>query len=185
MKDGGKEEGEHSLDAYKRIVDQAEKNGSLDEIKEVLEKKVEEGKATPEILFTLSMVYERKGMKRAAYEMLVRVEEKVKQTPKIAYNLSLVYGRKETLKSQIEKAESEAFALTHGSISVKSDPSGAYVYLNGEKRGATPLVIESLEEGEYIISLKKEDYEDINQKVTVKAQKTNEIKKSLNCCLEG
>ncbi len=95
-------ESKGNLEVYKSIVDQAEKNGSLDEIKEVLEKKVKEGKATPQILFTLLMVYERKGMKREAYKTLEKVEKAVKQQPKIAFNLSLVYGRKETLKTAIE-----------------------------------------------------------------------------------
>ncbi|RLD30518.1 MAG: hypothetical protein DRI73_10235 [Bacteroidetes bacterium] len=94
-----------SLEAYTQLVDQAEKNGSLDEIKIILEKKIEEGKTSPAILFTLSMVYERKGLKREAYEMLVQVEKEVKKLPSIAFNLTLVYGRKEQLKTVIGNDE--------------------------------------------------------------------------------
>ncbi|MDA3939228.1 MAG: SUMF1/EgtB/PvdO family nonheme iron enzyme [Spirochaetia bacterium] len=96
---------EVSLDAYTAIVDQAEQNGNLDEIKIILEKKIDQGKTSPAILFTLSMVYERKGLKREAYEMLVQVEKEVKKNPTIAFNLTLVYGRKEQLKTVIENDE--------------------------------------------------------------------------------
>ena len=172
-------ESKGNLEVYKSVVDQAEKNGSLDEIKEVLEKKVKEGKATPQILFTLSMVYERKGMKREAYKTLEKVEKAVKQQPKIAFNLSLVYGRKKTLKSQIDKAEAKAFALTHGSINIKSAPERVEVYLNGDKKGKTPIVLKGLEEGAYTIELRKADYIKVDRTVTVKARQTVEVSEKL------
>ena len=86
---------------YKKVVDQAEETGSLDEVQEILETKVKEGKATPAILFTLSMVYERKGMKREAYKALEKAEKEAKKHPQIAFNLALVYGRKEQLKTSL------------------------------------------------------------------------------------
>ncbi len=164
---------------YKKVVDQAEESGTLDEVQEILETKIKEGKATPAILFTLSMVYERKGMKREAYKALEKAEKEAKKHPQIAFNLTLVYGRKETLKSEIDKAESEAFALTHGSIEVKSDPAGAEVYIDGKKRGETPVTVEGVAEGKHQISIKKSDYKEEILEAEVHGQETTGISREL------
>lgn len=55
-----------------------------------------------------------------------------------------------------------------GKIKTTSSPSGADVYVNGEKMGQTPCNLRLKTKGEYVIVIKKEGYKDQQFRVTNK-----------------
>jgi len=169
---------EEDIEVIKAIIETALENNGLEDLQEYLETEAIKDNVPPQILFGLSLVYGRKGLVKKEYKVIEKLEEQVKQRPGIAFNLSLVYGRKETLKSQIDKAEAEALALLQGFISVTSEPSGAEVFIDGELKGVTPFTSAGLKEGSYSIEVRKEDYINVSQSVTVKAGATTVIKEN-------
>ena len=74
-----------------------------------------------------------------------------------------LFGRK--VEAKIEK----------GTLSVKSDPSGAAVFLKGEDIGKTPLE-KALPPGEHKIQIKLDGYEDEERSADIKPHKTTELK---------
>jgi hypothetical protein len=46
-----------------------------------------------------------------------------------------------------------------GNLSITSDPAGAKVYVNGSDKGTAPVRLPGLVSGEYVIELRKEDYD--------------------------
>ena len=50
------------------------------------------------------------------------------------------------------------YLFSQNSLSIKSDPVGAGVYLNSEFRGVTPMVIYNLLPGEYQLELRHDGY---------------------------
>lgn len=59
-----------------------------------------------------------------------------------------------------------------GKIKITSNPAGAEIYLNGKFMGVTPAELTDIPVGTYTIVLKKEDFDDWRDTVTVKAGKT-------------
>lgn len=59
-----------------------------------------------------------------------------------------------------------------GKIKITSTPHGAEIYLNGKFMGITPAELKDVPVGTYTIVLKKEDYDDWKDTVTVKDGKT-------------
>ena len=176
-------ETEKDIESIKLIIEKAVENNRLDELQTFLETESKKEKVPPQILFGLSLVYGRKGLVKEEYKAIEKLEEQVKQRPGIVFNLSLVYGRKETLKSQIDKAEAEALTLLQGFISVKSDPEGAEVYLDGELKGKTPFTTEGLGKGShfnipeivpgnYVLTIAKENYIDEILPITINPGET-------------
>ena len=137
----GKEiETEKDIEVIKAIIEKAVEENRLEELQTYLEEEAKKEKVPPSILFSLSLVYGRKGLVKEEYKAIEALEEKVKQTPRIAFNLSLVYGRKEILKSQIEKAEEEALKLIPGTLVINSNPSGSTVLVDGKELGLLLLI---------------------------------------------
>ena len=61
----------------------------------------------------------------------------------------------------------------NGKLFVNSDPQGAQIYLNGKNTGdLTPHTIEWMDEGQYILKLKKKLFKDFSTTVTVKEDST-------------
>lgn len=58
---------------------------------------------------------------------------------------------------------------SNGSLSVKTYPDGAYVYLNNQYAGKTPCEINNLEKGEYAVEIRKHGYENWRQTHMVQA----------------
>ena len=172
-------ETEKDIESIKQIIDMAVENNTLDELQTFLETEAKKDKVPPQILFSLSLVYGRKGLIKEEYKAIEKLEEQVKQRPGIAFNLSLVYGRKGTLKSQIDKAEAEALALLKGYISVTSTPEGAEIYLDGVLKGTTPFTTKGLEERSYSVEIQKEDYITLSRTAVVKAGETIAIAEEL------
>jgi len=63
-----------------------------------------------------------------------------------------------------------------GSINVTSEPSGAWVYLDGENMSVvTPAILENLIVGDYTVEVKAEGYDDCYRTVTVSEGKTTSV----------
>ena len=67
-----------------------------------------------------------------------------------------------------------------GTIIIGSSPEGAEVTLNGELRGLTPLTLSDLAPGEYQLELRLTDYQPLTETITVRANETTELSKSLS-----
>lgn len=88
----------------------------------------------------------------------------------IDYDKSSVYGNNDTVSIAFPKM---------GSLMIKTEPSGANVYINGEKKGKTPFNIEDFEIGEYKLEIEKGNYILPMQTFTIKTNRTEVINKSL------
>jgi len=68
---------------------------------------------------------------------------------------------------------------TTGSVSVKSDPSGASWYLDGAYVGATPGEMSNVEQGSRRVTVKKEGHKEWEQSVQVTAGRRHEVSAKL------
>jgi hypothetical protein len=68
---------------------------------------------------------------------------------------------------------------TTGSVSISSSPSGAEVYLNNAFKGLSPLTIDSLSPGSYIVILKLNGYQDWQSSAQVTAGQTTQLSATL------
>lgn len=66
-----------------------------------------------------------------------------------------------------------------GSISVMIEPLESSVYVNGEFKGLSPLVINDLNIGEYEIEVRKQGYTSIRKTVEVKENQTSAVSETL------
>ena len=62
-----------------------------------------------------------------------------------------------------------------GGLHIQSEPTGAEVFLNGQRAGATPYVKEKMKIDSYNIVLKKEGYRNYSTSVTLKPKQTERI----------
>ena len=69
---------------------------------------------------------------------------------------------------------------TYGSISVRSTPSGASVYLDGDYQGTTPMTISGVIKGAHMVELQKAGYYEWNGQVTVVAGQSVTVNQVLN-----
>lgn len=60
------------------------------------------------------------------------------------------------------------FTSGRGKVSASSNPSGAEVWVNGEKMGQTPVTLRLKTKGEYTVTIKKEGYKEQVFRVTNK-----------------
>ncbi|MFC1652073.1 PEGA domain-containing protein, partial [Patescibacteria group bacterium] len=61
-----------------------------------------------------------------------------------------------------------------GIIVVNSNPDGAEIYVNGQKRSEkTPVTLKDIPAGDHTISLKKENYHSIEKHITVNTEDVN------------
>jgi len=71
-------------------------------------------------------------------------------------------------------------AVTVGSLSVSSSPSGASVYVDGSYRGVTPCTVGNLLQGTHAVTLVKAGYYDWENKVTINAGQTTYLSPKLD-----
>ena len=62
-----------------------------------------------------------------------------------------------------------------GTLKIVTTPFEATAFLNGKKRGLTPLLLKELKSGKYNLSIKKEGFDVIEQKVIIRNNKIEEI----------
>jgi len=68
---------------------------------------------------------------------------------------------------------------TTGTLDIRSTPSGAGIYVQGEYFGVTPMVFEGLSEGSYQVKVTKNGYYDDTRRTTVTAGKTTTVSATL------
>lgn len=68
---------------------------------------------------------------------------------------------------------------TLGSLSVKTDPAGAFIFIDGVQRGVAPATIPGLSAGTHTLLLKLDGYQDISTPVTIAAGKTQEYSSAM------
>lgn len=69
--------------------------------------------------------------------------------------------------------------VSTGILDINSDPKGANVYINGEKKETTPAVIDSLTAGEYLIELRKDGYVSWQKNINIEEEKVNKLTANL------
>lgn len=91
-----------------------------------------------------------------------------------------------TYEETVDLKAGEQTTLEHtlrrlpSALTIKSNPKGATVYINGLQRGQTPLTVNDLAEGAYAVRVEMPNYEAQVRRVTLKAGETT----SLECALE-
>ncbi|MDH4028469.1 MAG: PEGA domain-containing protein, partial [Nitrospirota bacterium] len=89
---------------------------------------------------------------------------------------SLLYASEISEKSPAATAaatgENKTVLLTEaaavGALTVASEPSPAFVYLDGKETGSTPIAIKNITAGEHIITVTKEGFADSSQSIIIK-----------------
>jgi len=72
-----------------------------------------------------------------------------------------------------------------GSFTVTTTPAGAAVYIDGDFRGLSPLVVSGLSPGSHTVVLKLEGYQDLSAPVTITALVMNEFSTGLTPLAAG
>jgi hypothetical protein len=67
-----------------------------------------------------------------------------------------------------------------GSLDVSSTPSGANIYIDGEYKGVTPMVISGLPEGEYLVTVTKDGYFEDFRYVVISPGGTSSVSPTLS-----
>ena len=68
---------------------------------------------------------------------------------------------------------------TLGSLSVKTEPAGAFIFIDGVQRGVTPATIPGIPAGTHTLLLKLDGYQDISTPVTITTGKTQEYSSAM------
>jgi hypothetical protein len=66
-----------------------------------------------------------------------------------------------------------------GSVNVKTDPAGAFIFIDGVQRGVTTATIPGIPAGSHTILLKMDGYQDLSTPVIIAAGKTQDYSTSL------
>ncbi len=76
-------------------------------------------------------------------------------------------------------------APVFASVSVRSTPPGANVYLNGRLKGKTPLQLKKLKTGQYRLNIRKQGFAEYSKKLVLSKTKSNSIKVRLKVLRGG
>lgn len=79
-----------------------------------------------------------------------------------------------------QNTQKSVLAKNVGQLEIKTDPPAAQVYLNGMPKGPSPLMLEKLPPGSYLLTLEASHYQTIHQPVFVAASTTQYINKKLH-----
>jgi len=111
--------------------------------------------------------YEEDRIKADSYELLARLSGHPDQTRKI------------TVRPDQNNSFIVRFDAPMGAISFSSEPSGATIYLNGNRSGTTPQVVQNLTTGQHSIVVRKNGYRDFRANVSVKADEVELVNAKL------
>jgi hypothetical protein len=89
------------------------------------------------------------------------------------------YSTSVTVSSGKTASVSATLAVSTGSLSVNSTPSGATIVLDGTTRGPTPTNLTGISVGNHTIVLKKNGYNDYSTSVTVSPGRTASVSATL------
>jgi len=86
------------------------------------------------------------------------------------------YQKKVAVQVDSSSAKELTVVLTQpGNLVIMSDPTGAEVVFNGEKKGSTPLSVATIKPGDYPVKFTKESYNAFEKSVTVSSGKTDTV----------
>ncbi len=106
----------------------------------------------------------------------------------LLYGKHFIEVRKENFSTWSKEIDVEEYKVIQldaelnakfATIDIITNPDGATVYLNNEKKGITPLKIEDLDSGKYKLSIQKDGYAPYEKTVELVKGNTIEIKKTL------
>lgn len=103
-------------------------------------------------------------------------QEALKVNPSLTMEGLPISGRTRTIFNETRRKVLERLS---GNLEIKTDPPAAAVYLNGIKKGVTPLTLKQLPEGSYLLTLEGSHYQTINEPVVVTASTTQFINRKL------
>jgi serine/threonine protein kinase len=83
----------------------------------------------------------------------------------------------ETSRAPAERPRPTTTTTTapRGRMVVRSNPSGAVVFINGRRRGITPLALRDLAPGTYTVRLSRDGFADASQRVSVSGSSVREV----------
>jgi hypothetical protein len=81
--------------------------------------------------------------------------------------------------SSVTQAAATPQPDTLGSLSVKTEPAGAFIFIDGVQRGVTPATIPGISAGTHTLLLKLNGYQDITTPVTITAGRTQEYSSAM------
>lgn len=111
--------------------------------------------------------YEEDRVKADSYELLARLSGYPDKTQKI------------TVRPEQNNSFLVRFDVPMGGISFTSQPSGATIYLNGNRSGTTPRVVQNLTTGRHSIVIRKNGYKDFKANVSVAADEVELVNAKL------
>jgi putative ABC transport system substrate-binding protein len=102
----------------------------------------------------------------------VTIDDKEKQIYVAKFQISRVSDRSSTAQIQEKTMEVRTGFLVEvtvmeGEMEIRSDPSGAKVYVDGKEVGTAPVVLPHVKPGKYVVRLIREGYETYEERVNV------------------
>ncbi len=90
--------------------------------------------------------------------------------------VDLVAGQVLTIPVALEPS-----SVKTGSLLITADVTGLLVYIDGQRRGGTPLVVDGLAEGEHVVEIKSpgEGYQPFSQVVSIKPDQRTTIEATI------
>ncbi|MHC4268092.1 MAG: PEGA domain-containing protein, partial [Planctomycetota bacterium] len=97
------------------------------------------------------------------------------------YDVKVMIGGYETWRKRIDVVANKEESLTailkgkNGSIVIKSEPTNAKIYLDGDYKSTTPVTLTDLKPGEYTVAIKLDEHETWENSVKVEPEKETVI----------
>lgn len=88
-----------------------------------------------------------------------------------------IVGRSRRVFNQ---TKSELVSRDTGGMEIKTNPPAAMVYLNGVRKGVTPLELEKMPPGNYLLTLEASHYQTRHEPITISANSTQFVNRKLN-----
>jgi PKD repeat protein len=95
------------------------------------------------------------------------------------YNQTISVGSAQTAAVNANLVVAPEPDTSTGSLSVKTDPPGAQISIDGDVKGVSPATIPGLSAGTHTLLLKLEDYQDLKTTVNITAGQTQEYSTGL------
>lgn len=144
-------------------------NRAIDELRRQKDK----GALLLDALLTKAVIYQETNRHAEAKKIF---EEALKINPSLTMEGLPITGRSRRVFNRTHREIADRIS---GALSITSDPPVATVYLNGIKKGVTPLELKNLPEGSYLLTLEASHYGKVSQPVTVTANTTQFINRKL------
>ncbi len=92
-----------------------------------------------------------------------------KYTVKLQKKNYIIFKQQVIIEEEKTKQLSIELKPLPGSISIKGNPEGATVFLNGKEKGSIPCVIKKISTGTHVLDVKQEGYNTYSSKIKVSA----------------